>query len=122
MLNAPPAAACPPVSNGMTCSRTFGIADAASSASICSRSTARPPIGRRSTASSSTAHSFGAPSRCSTCWRVMRSFARRSISVRVAVPCPSMITARAYASVCSSPGTNCTSYVRISSAACSRSR
>ena len=68
-----------------------------------------PPIGRRSTASSSTAHSRGGSARVRIVPRAIRSSTARSTSSRRRADEPSPITARAYSSVCSRPGTNCTS-------------
>ena len=83
----------------------------------CARMTSGPPMTRRSAPSSSTAHTFGgspgagSPDGRSWPWRGGRP--------RLRVRLPSRITARAYSSVCSRPGTNCSSYSRMKEAAAS---
>ena len=52
IVNAPPSAACPPYLNGMTCRVMLGSPTRSISRSICATCTSRPPIGRRSAASS----------------------------------------------------------------------
>ena len=118
----PPAAACPPAWNGMICSRMLGFLAASISASIW------PP------------HDLGATDRPAQHGLVDdRPQLRRLDPVEdlLALPAqldpavdlvggapawPSRMTARAYSGVCSRPGTNWISYVRISVAAASSPR
>ena len=109
IVNAPPSAACPPYLNGMTCSVMLGSPTASISRSICAASTFGPPIGRRSAASSTIAHSLGGLSLPNSFCRPIRSATRRSTSSGSRPGAPCSTTARAYSSVCSRPGTNCIS-------------
>lgn len=59
------------------------------------RMTSAPPSGRRSAASSTTTHSFGASGRSSTCWRRSRTSTLRWISCSGAPALASSVTARA---------------------------
>ena len=63
IMKAPPSAACPPNLNGMTCRVMFGSAMTSISRSICATWTSRPPIGRRSAASSTIAQNLGVSAR-----------------------------------------------------------
>src|SRR5215207_3818067 len=70
--NAPPAAEWAPARNGTICSRTFGRWVASTSASSCACITAGAPIGRRNTASSTTAHSWTGSGLWRMRWRRLR--------------------------------------------------
>ena len=81
MVKLPPSAACPPSRNGITWRVMFGSSVSSSRRCSCARITLRPPVGRRSAASSTTAHSVGGCGRLvRICCLVMRSLTRRSTS------------------------------------------
>src|SRR6266536_1353319 len=107
MLNAPTMAGCAPAPNGSTCRVTFGRAVASINRPSCARITFGPPTGRRNTPSSTTTHNRGASTRVSSDCRPIRNATLRSTSSAVSCRCAPRTTERAYASVCSSPGTNC---------------
>ncbi len=111
-------AGCAPARNGMICSVTAGCSATSARWASCSRTTWRDPTGRRSAPSSTTAHSCGASGRRKISCREARSSPRRAISSSLAAD-PCRISARAYPSVCSSPGTSWIWQVRITEAAAS---
>jgi hypothetical protein len=80
----------------MTCTVMFGALIMLSRCSSWLRIASRPPIGRRSAASSSTAHSRTGtgPGRARICCRCLRRLTRRSTSSGGSLPWLSLTTAR----------------------------
>src|SRR5690606_11248655 len=114
MVSEPPIASCSPWSKGNTCSVMCGSPAALSSRSNCSRMTARPPTGRRRTASSSTTHSAGRSGALRRFCRVRRASSLSSSCSSLLSVRPTRRTARAYASVWRRPGTRWAAYCPMS--------
>jgi integrase/recombinase XerD len=106
MMNDPATPGCAPTPNGIAWIVTFGSERASRRCTTCSLITSRPPMRRRSAASSMIAHTFGALSLTSKFWRSIRAATRISMSCSLACSKLPRNCARAYASVCSSPGTD----------------